>query len=348
MTKSRRASGTPSAPGSLSVVLVIRRHAPRQFGVERVFRDVADALPLDIQASLIEVPYASRGILPRIGNILFTARLRADVVHITGDIQYCALAVRPSRCLLTVLDLVSLWRLTGWRRRILLLLWYRLPVRRVAAVSTISGAVRDELVGLLSGAREKTTVIGCPVGKEFAAAPDGTAEPEVFQVLLVGTSPNKNIERVATALRGLPLHIHVVGNLHDEQRRLMDRLGLSYTQTAGLSDAEMRSSYQRSSVLVFASTYEGFGLPILEAQACGTPVVTSCIPPMRDVAGGAAILVDPHDTVSIRRGVEAMMSDAGLRVRLRYAGRLNADRHSPDRIAAQYGESYRRLSSGGS
>lgn len=272
----------------------------------------------------------------------FAARLRADVVHITGDIQYCALAVRGSRCLLTVLDLVSLWRLTGWRRRIVLLLWYRLPIRRAAAVSVISRAVREELVRLLPEARGKIIVIGCPVGQEFTPAPDGTTRSDVFQVLLVGSTPNKNVERVATALRGLPLHVHVVGTLHDEQRRLMDRLGLSYTQTAGLSDAEMRNSYQRSSVLVFASTYEGFGLPILEAQACGIPVITSSIPPMCDVAGDAAVLVDPYDPVSIRRGVEAVMGDAALRASLRHAGRLNADRHSPERVAAQYAESYRR------
>lgn len=316
--------------------------------MERVFRDVTAALPTDIDASLIEVPYPSRGIVSRLRNMFFTARIRADVVHITGDIQYCALAVRPSRCLLTVLDLASLRRLTGWRRRILLLLWYRLPVRRVAAVSTISGAVRDELLRMLPDAREKTTVIGCPVGNEFAPEPGRSLDSEGFQVLMVGTSPNKNIERVAKALQGLRLHVHVVGRLNGEQRRLMDRLGLSWTKTESLSDSQMRAAYLRSSVLVFASTYEGFGLPILEAQACGIPVITSSIPPMCDVAGDAAVFVDPHDITSIRRAVEAVMGDAALRASLRDAGLLNAARHSLGSVAGQYAETYRRLSLGAS
>lgn len=336
-------AGSAQPPAYLRVVIVMRRRGPGQFSVERVFRDITSALPGDLQVSVVEVPFPSRGVLPRLRNMLFTARIRADVVHIAGDIQYCALAVCRSRSLLTILDLVSLRRLSGWRRRVLFLLWYRFPVRRATAVTAISEAVRDELLDLLPTAHTKTTVIGCPVSPEFGPAPDGAHTSDLFQVLLVGSNPNKNLGRVAAALQGLPVHLHVVGRVHDDQRRMMDQLGLSHSQAAGLSDSEMRTTYQNCSALVFASTYEGFGLPILEAQACGIPVVTSAIPPMCDVAGGAAVLVDPWDVASIRGGVEALLGDAELRARLSEAGRLNAARYSPTRIAAEYADSYRLL-----
>ena len=327
----------------LRVTLLMRRPLPGQFSVERVFRDVADALPKDIEASLVEVPHPSRGLIPRLRNILFTARLRADVVHITGDIQYCALGVRPSRCVLTVLDLASLRRLTGWRRRILSLIWYRFPVRLAGAITTISTTVRDELLDHLPAAARKTTVIGCPVGGHFQPAPNGMPDPEDFRVLQVGTGPNKNLERLAAALERLPVHLHVIGHITAEQRQIMDRLGLSYSQDADLSDAEIRFAYQESRLLVFASTYEGFGLPIVEAQACGTPVITSAVPPMCDIAGGAAILVDPYDVASIRRGVQAALANADLRSSLGESGRANAARYSPTRVAADYADTYRRL-----
>ena len=350
MSRARRSAGPASAKNdlpdprpSMRVKLVMRRPLPGQFSVERVFRDVAGALPADIDASLVEVPYRSQGILPRLGNMLFTARLRADVVHITGDIQYCALAVRSSRCVLTVLDLVSVRRLSGWRKRILSMIWYRLPVRHAAAITTISTTIRDELLDGFPTAAHKTSVIGCPVSDHFQPAPASGLGSNEFRVLQVGTGPNKNLERVATAIVGLPVHLHVVGRITDEQRHVMERLGLSYSEDADLSDSDMRCAYQTSNLLIFASTYEGFGLPIVEAQACGLPVVTSAIPPMCDIAGDAAVLVDPHDAASIRSGVVAVLRDASLRSGLSQFGPLNAARHSPTRVAAEYADTYRRV-----
>lgn len=325
------------------MALVLRHPGPGQFSVERVFRDVLAALPADIDARLVTVPFFSKGVIPRLRNVLFTARLEADVVHITGDIQYCALGVRARRCLLTVLDLGSVWRLTGWRRRLLTLLWYRLPARRAAAVTTISEAVRDELVRLLPSADRKTSVVGCPVGGEFSPGPPSRSRSSWFCVLQVGTTPNKNLERVARALEGLPIHFHVVGQLRGDQRELLDRLDLSYSQAADLPRDELRDLYRSSSALVFASTYEGFGLPILEAQACGLPVITSAIRPLCDVAKGAALLVDPSDTVAIRRAVERLISNPALRRSLSEAGYINAARHSAKEIALEYAGVYRRL-----
>ena len=164
-----------------------------------------------------------------------------------------------------------------------------------------------------------------------------------FRALIVGTYPHKNLERVAAALQGLPIQLNIVGHLDPEQRALLDQLRIPYSQRADLSDSEMRATYQESSLLIFASTYEGYGLPILEAQACGIPVITSSIPPMCEVAGGAALLVDPFDTSAIRSGVETLLRDANLRAALVSAGARNAAAYSVPRVAASYATIYQRL-----
>ena len=212
-----------------------------------------------------------------------------------------------------------------------------------SAITTISATTQADLIDHLPKAAHKTTVIGCPVGTSFQPAPAGAINSEEFRVIQIGAGPNKNLELVAAALEGLPVHLHVVGRMTDDQRNLMDHLQLPYSQDSDLTDAEIRSAYQQSSLLVFASTYEGFGMPILEAQACGIPVVTSDISPMRDVAGGAGILVDPHDVDSIRRGVEAVLVDANLRSTLGHAGQQNAAQYTPTKIAGEYADIYRRL-----
>ena len=84
------------------------------------------------------VPYAGTSAWAIIRNLAFTARLRADVIHVTGDTYYCALAVQGRRCVLTIHDLVSLVRLHGAKRRLVRLLWYSLPLRWAAHVTAVS------------------------------------------------------------------------------------------------------------------------------------------------------------------------------------------------------------------
>ena len=96
-------------------------------------------------------------------------------------------------------------------------------------------------------------------------------------------------------------------------------------------------------LLVFVSTYEGFGLPILEAQATGRPVITSNVLSMPEVAGDSACLVDPFDVSSIRKGILKVINDPAYREKLIKRGFENVKRFQPDKIAEQYADIYRGL-----
>ena len=94
---------------------------------------------------------------------------------------------------------------------------------------------------------------------------------------------------------------------------------------------------------LFPSLYEGFGMPILEAMACGTPVLTSDATATSEVAGGHALLVDPSDPQSIAQGIHTMATDAALRERLSRAGVFHAAKFSWDDVATQYQVLFERL-----
>ena len=94
-----------------------------------------------------------------------------------------------------------------------------------------------------------------------------------------------------------------------------------YVQILGyLSDKELTSVYQEASMLIMPSLYEGFGLPLLEAMSVGVPVVTSNTSSMPEIVGDAAVLVDPYNVDSIKKGIEKVLTDSKLRSKLSDAG----------------------------
>ena len=97
---------------------------------------------------------------------------------------------------------------------------------------------------------------------------------------------------------------------------------------------------------MFPSLYEGFGLPVLEAMQLGTPVLTSNTGSLPEVAGDAAVLVDPYDVGSIAAGMTRLDQDEDLRTRLIAAGRVQADDFSQARYATRLADAYRILGRG--
>jgi glycosyltransferase involved in cell wall biosynthesis len=99
--------------------------------------------------------------------------------------------------------------------------------------------------------------------------------------------------------------------------------------------------YTHAQAFVYPSLYEGFGLPVVEAMACGTPVLTSSTSSLVEIGEGAALLVDPQDEGAIAEGLEALATDAGLHARLSAAGRRRATTYSWERTGRETVAAYR-------
>jgi glycosyltransferase involved in cell wall biosynthesis len=203
--------------------------------------------------------------------------------------------------------------------------------RRVIAVSEFT---RRELVEVLRVPEDRIRVIPNAVDEEFR--PDGpVAEGEY--VLAVGTlEPRKNLARLGEAARLAGLELRVVG------ARGWGGVSANGQWLGEVPDGELARLYRGARCFAYPSLYEGFGIPILEAMACGAPVVTSAGGATEEVAGGAAVLVDPHDPAEIARGITEA---AARRDELRRLGLERARLSSWASVAAQTVEVYRECSS---
>ena len=135
------------------------------------------------------------------------------------------------------------------------------------------------------------------------------------------------------------------GWLNSDIPELVKALGIEdRVKFAGYIDrADIAAVYSQAAVFVFPSLYEGFGLPILEAMGCGTPVITSNVSSMPEVAGNAAVLVSPTDAAELSAALESVLGDEGKRGEMRKKGFARVSSFSWERCAKETLEVYRKV-----
>ena len=231
----------------------------------------------------------------------------------------------PMPLVVTVLDLAVLRHpgmFNQWSRR-----YSRFAVPRVveaaSAVITISEFTKSEVLELLDVPPRKVHAIPIAVEAPFTA--DGPRSEGEY-VLAVGTlEPRKNLGRVVEAAKRIGAELRVVGAEGWGGVRVDGWVGR-------VSDEELAALYRGARAVLYPSLYEGFGLPVLEAMACGAPVVTSRGGATEEVAGDAAVLVDPLDVAAIVAGLEEAAARGD---ELRARGLERAEAFSWERVASE-------------
>jgi glycosyltransferase involved in cell wall biosynthesis len=133
----------------------------------------------------------------------------------------------------------------------------------------------------------------------------------------------------------------VVGKMTEEQNALAKKYQLEVENLVQVSYEEILEAYRRCDLLCFPSFYEGFGLPIIEAQATGRPVITSNYGAMKEVAGEGALLVDPNKIDDLQNAICDLIKDEKLRNQLVAKGLDNVERFRAKKVGERYGEVYR-------
>lgn len=290
------------------------------------------------------VPYSGTAPFNIIRNLLYVWKHRdKDAInHVTGDVHYCIMSLIGCKSVLTVHDTVTVdfQKHNYIEKKILEWLWFRIPLLLATKVVCISESTKKSVMKYTS--RKDIEVIYNAVDPLFTED-----TPLLFRnkprFLFIGTSPNKNLIRCIEALNGINCHIVIVGRINEELKDCLYRNSCEYENLTDLNDEQILEEYRQSDIVSFVSLYEGFGMIVVEANKVGRPVICSNIPVLREVAGEAALFVDPLNIESIRMGYEKLIGDKELRSSLIERGFSNVSRFDSKNIVNEWLRLYKLM-----
>jgi glycosyltransferase involved in cell wall biosynthesis len=321
----------------VNIKLIYRKPKLEFNSIENVFDTLIPFLKVD----KIELPYFSQGFFFRLKNVLFTKKLKANLYHITGNDHYLILGLKKRKTILTIHDIEVLKRSSGLKHYLLKKIWFDLPIKHASAITTISHFSKNEILSL-GNYKKSIEVIYNPLTLPIKYKPKEFNQ-EQPNVLHIGTKQNKNLNRLIEALNGINCHLTIIGTPNDEQLIKLKQNKIIYTIKSNLNNDQVVSEYENCDILSFVSTYEGFGLPIIEAQACGRVVLTSNLASIPEVAKDGAYFVDPFDSNEIKKGILELINNPILRIKLIEKGFENIKRFEPQKVANQYNELYSKI-----
>lgn len=299
-------------------------------------------------------------VLPRIA-----AERAADVVH--GPAFLIPTRRMRAAAVVTVHDLVA-YQYPGtipWKYGVYMRWLIRRVVRAASRVITDSTSVRDSVRDILGAAPGRLDVVPLGVSDRFRDPGKDAVDAVVRRlgvprpyILFVGNlEPRKNLPGLLQAFRAVratgdgALHLVVAGKLAWKSGPLRDELDAPDLAgrvhvTGYVAPDDLPALYAGAEVFAFPSFWEGFGLPVLEAMACGTPVVAADVASIPEVCGGAAVLVDPHSPESIADAILTLLRDPSRRAGLVQRGRGRAAELTWERTARATLDVYRRACRG--
>jgi len=326
----------------MKVNIFYRKKNVNQYSIERVYNTLIPFLLPNTSVKVKEMPFVSKGIIKRFLNILYASINQSDINHISGDINYVNFFIKKKSTILTIHDIYPLHRNFGFKKKLLNLFWFKIPIRRANIITTVSEFSKAEILNEFKIPNEKILVINNCVSP-LCKPSDKEFNKESPNILHIGTKENKNLNHLIEALKGLNTKLIIVGKLTTVQKNKLNSYKINFDNFKAISDVLLFQLYEECDILSFISLYEGFGLPIIEAQAIGRVVITSNVSSMPEIAGKGAYFVDPYSEMSIKNGIKKLISNSDLRNKLINYGFENIKKYQPEKIAKQYLEVYNKI-----
>lgn len=324
----------------MRICYIYREKERKEHSIEAVFDTVADNIDSDIEITKWYKPRSWKETFCQLRSL---RKENFDCYHITGEVYYLWPFLPLRKTVMTVHD-IGMYKNNPWtlKRWLFVLLGIALPSLLHKTIVCVSNLTKDDLHDILHIRRSKLCTIVNPLTLNVQKSSQAFNEqcPTIMQI---GTGVHKNLDNLIRSVKGISCKLDIVGEPSEELVKMMDDYGINYSISHHISNQELIEHYQNCDMLYFVSRSEGFGLPILEANAVGRPVVTSIEEPTKSVAGDSALFAHPEDSDEIRDAIQQIISNRELRDTLVANGFNNIDRFNPKHIAAKYKQLYVKL-----
>lgn len=319
------------------VTLVLRKPGKGAHSIEEIYKSLFERLQ-HIEGFYL---YTCSNVLR---DIYILNRCKNDIIHFTGSNYYLSLFLINKKSVLTIHDIGHYKELKGIKKLIYKVFWLYLPLRRATQIITVSEYTKRDIINNFNNHfTNKISVLNNPISSGFKSYPNTNTHKN--KILQVGSGHNKNIETVIKAIQGLNYKLTIIGYLTDKQKKLLVDLGINYTNKKDLSKEDVIKEYINTDIVTFISTHEGFGMPVIEANAIGRPIICSRLEVLLEVGKEAAYFVDDtFDTNGIRIGIQKILSDKEYYSYLVNKGLENSKRFSMDEIIQEYLNLYNKIS----
>ena len=292
-----------------------------------------------IDVKIYYIPSVGLNLKSIVSNLFFVYKNRTKdgINHVVGEAHYLLYALIGCKSTLTVHD-IGFWTVDSfnWLKRLGLYFTHLYPIRFSDKIVAISEFTKMEICQVLPSVKDRIVVIPSGSVDGFDYCPKSFDKSDIV-VLQNGVRPHKNLETTIKALQGMPCRLLVVRKMYDNQIQLANKLQIPFENVYDLSPEEVKETYRKADIVCFPSSYEGFGVIPIEAQAIGRPVITTNKEPMRSVSGDAALYINnPKDPDELRDAIKKLIYSDELRMELVQKGLENVKSYRLSAIAGKY------------
>ena len=322
----------------MKIIFLLRKQTGKRFSLELVYERICNFLQK--QGYDAGLYFLSGNFLDDRKNI---RKLNPDIIHITGDVNYFGIFLNKKKVILTIHDIGHYRNLKFIKKIIYRLIWFELPLLFYSYIIFDSKITKKEYsqISLSSQRIQKLFIFveGSNLRKKNLKR-----HHKDLRILQIGTLPHKNLTNLIEACSTLDgVKLNIVGKIDERDTYLLRKYEIEYKNFTNTTNDVIEDLYLSSDLLTFLSLHEGFGLPVIEAQYHGLPVICSNIEPMIEIAGKGAIFLDPNKPSELRSTILKIQRNKLSLEQVAEDGLENAKRFDTNLVSDNHLHVYRQI-----